>query len=280
MKKRISFFLMLIIALSYSCGDDKPVADNTQRTGFDIGNVHYEATRTTSYQTDFGQLLKVNGENFELYIVLSDKADKIFSITDTLTGSASGKARCIIKLNSEYKFSVTGTIDFDSDKGSGNFAVNMEELNLKNGLIKVDTVINNAAVDFTSLTERDLQGISMNGGDINDWCVRTDWDIVERLVFNLKTIATPSGNTKLIEYPNPFSGSLLLNLAIPPESKIDLFLVNSNFEIEQKFIGLQYGNAALLIDNAKYQGNYYRLFYRIYSVSEQYYGSGDLKVLD
>jgi len=277
MKKILTLTIVLIMVLAYSCVDDKPTIDNSLKTSFDIGDVHYTSTRTTSYQTDFGQLLRIDGENFEMVIVLSDIDNKVFSITDTLHGSDSGKARCIFKLNSDFKFSTTGTVVYDLDKKSGAFTLNMEGLNLTNGDIKVDTAIYNSIVDFTGITARDIQGFPVNAGDINDWAVRTDWDVVERLVFNLKTQATLSGNIQLVEYPNPFIGSFILNLDIPSESKIDLYLVNTNFEIEQKILGLQHGNAALLLNNSEYKENYYRLFYRIYTDSQQFYGSGDVK---
>lgn len=277
MKKILTITTVLIMIFAYSCVDDKPTIDNSIKTSFDIGDVHYTSTSTTSYQTDFGQLLRVDGENFEMVIVLSDIDNKVFSITDTLNGTDSGKARCIFKLNNDFKFSTTGTVVYDLEKKSGAFTLNMEGLNITNGDIKVDTAIYHSIVDFTAITARDIQGFPVNGGDINDWAVRTDWDVVERLVFNLKTPATLSGNIELVEYPNPFIGSFILNLDIPLDSKIDLYLVNTNFETEQKILGLQHGNTMLLLNNSEYKENYYRLFYRIYSDSQQFFGSGDIK---
>lgn len=278
MKKTLTILTILVMVFAYACKDDEPVTNNTSQTGFDIGNVHYVSTNTTDYQTDFGQILKVTGANFELTIVLSDNDNKTFAITDTLTGLDSGKARCIFFMNNDFRFSTSGTVEYDAGTKSGTFTVNTEGLDLKNGQIKVNTVVNQAIVDFTGLTERDITGVPLNAGDINDWFIRTDWEIVERLVFNLKTLTTLTGSAELFEYPNPFTGSLIMNLGIPQESIIDFYLVNANFEIEQIFRGLQPGNVSLLLDNEKYKGNYYRLYYKVYTDSAQLYGTGDLKV--
>lgn len=278
MKKPLTILTILIMIFAYSCKEDKPTTDISSKTNFDIDNVHYVSTKTTSYQTDFGQLLKVIGENFELYIVLSDKDNKIFNITDTLSGLDVGKARCIFKMNNDFKFSNSGTIEYDLEKKSGTFTVNIEGLNFKNGLIKVDTIINNAIVDFSNITETDEIGVPMNMGDANDWCIRTNWEVIERLVFNLKPVTTLSNAIKLIEYPNPINGIFILHLDIPSECKADLFLINTNYEIEQKFIGLQPGRVMMQLNNTLIKGHYYRLCYNIYSNSEQFYGSGDLKL--
>ena len=144
MKKAKTILSILILIFISSCKEEKTTTDNTSRTTFDIENVHYISNKTTSYQTDFGQLLKVNGENFELYLILSDKDSKTFTVIDTLTGLDVGKARCVFKMNNEFKFSNSGIIEYDSEKKSGVFTVNIEGLNFINGQIKVDTIINSS----------------------------------------------------------------------------------------------------------------------------------------
>lgn len=280
MKRLIAVFIGVMMMVAISCTKDNPPSENTSKTSFDIGNTHYESTQTTLYNTTFGQLIKVSGEGFEFYMVLSDATNSIFNITDTLSGTDSGKSRCILKLADDYQFSVSGSVSFDADKKTGTFQVNTEDLNLLNGQIAVDEVINQAIVDFTGLTETDYQGVSMNTGDPNDWIIRTNWEIIERLVFSLKAQNTASGIIQLIEYPNPFDQAFQMSLPIPEESKMDLFLVNTNFEIEQTFKALQPGNLAFLLDNPAYRGNFYRFYYRIYSGADQFYGSGDIKAMN
>lgn len=275
MKKTLSIFIVLILFLTYSCKKDKPVTDSS-RTNFDIGNVHYVSTNTTAYQTGFGQIIKAIGDNFELYIVMSDMINKTFSITDTLTGTDQAKVRCILKLNNDFKISTSGSVVYDSNKKSGSFTINIEDLNLTKGIIKVDSAVNQPIIDFTSISMLDLIGNPVTSGDINDWVIRTDWDIIERLVFNVKTPITTSSSYHLIEYPNPFYRALCLYTNMLPDHKVDLFLVNANFEIEQKYKGIPFRSCTLLMDNSV-KGNYYRLYYRIYSDSEQLFGSGNLK---
>lgn len=271
--------ILLVVSLLYSCKDDKQDVTPASQTNFDIGNTHYVSNITTAYQTDFGQLLKVTGESFELYIILSDTTNKTFTISDTLTSSDMGKARCIFKTANTFMYSSTGTIAYNAGKKSGIFEIIAEGLNLINGQIKVDTIINNSNIDFTTISENDVNGWPITLEDKTDWNIRTNWEVEERFVFNLKTQNTLPSTIKLIQYPNPFVSIFNLQLAIPQECKADFYLVNSNFEIEQKFIGLSTGNAMLQLNHNLNKGKYYRLYYKIYSGSEQFYGTGDLKIM-
>ena len=273
-----TILIVLMIALVASCKQDKPVVVDLSRTNFDFNNMHYASINTISYQTDFGQILQVRGTNFELDVLLSDNESKIFTIVDSINSSDIGKARCILKLNNDFKFSTSGTIEYDKNKKSGTFSVNIENLDIRNGLIKVDTVINHAIVDFTNISMTDIQGVPMNQGDINDWGVRANWDVIERLVFNLKPVNTPSSNIQIREYPNPLKRNCTFYTGMSLGSKVDLFLVNANFEIEQKFKGLSYISFGLQLNNTVKLENYYRLYYKIYSDTEQFYGSGDLNL--
>ena len=133
-------------------------------------------------------------------------------------------------------------------------------------------------MDFSNISETDDIGVPQNISDVNDWCINTNWEAVERLVFNMKPVTTLSSSIKLVEYPNPNAGFFILHLDIPLECKADLFLINTNYEIEQKFIGLQPGRVAMQLKNTLIKGQYYRLCYKIYSNLEQFYGSGDLKL--
>jgi hypothetical protein len=280
MKKTLLISTLLVLSLIYSCKNDTPDVAPITQTSFDIGSVHYVSNLTTAYQTDFGQLLKITGDNFEMYIIISDTASKTYSIADTITGSDVGKARCIFKTNNSFAFSTTGTLAYNSSKKSGTFEINTEDLNLKNGQIKVDTTITHSIIDFTKVSENDVNGWPITLEDITDWNIRTNWEVAERFVFNLKPLNTLPSTIKLNEYPNPFINTFSLRLDIPQQSKADFYLMNANFEIEQKFVGLSSGNTMLQLNHNLNKGKYYRLCYKIYSVSEQLYGTGDLKIME
>ncbi|MCK4661403.1 MAG: hypothetical protein KAT68_00950 [Bacteroidales bacterium] len=277
--KKITLILFPILILMFSCEDDtNEQPENSAHSTFKINDITYKADNTILYQTKFGQIIAINGIDFELLLNLSDTDNSIFEITDTLKVLDSGKARCILKFNNDYKFSSSGTIEYNRESKTGEFSINIEELVLENGYIRVDSVITHAIVDFTVITETDEQGAAMNSGDPYDWNIRINWDLIERLFLNLKTLSTSPNDIEIVEYPNPFDDIIHLHLDISQEKVADLFIVNNNFEIEQKLLGLQGGRYSLLLDNPDYSGNYYRLYYKIYSESDEYFGSGDLKV--
>ena len=278
MKKILSIIPVFLLFLVFSCREDNPVTGNTSHSGFDAGNVHFASNLTSAYLTGFGQVLNIKGDNFELNIVLSDTVSRVFTITDTLYGSDTGKAKCVFKLNNDFRFSTSGSIHYDPLTKSGTFSLVAEDLSLLSGVIKTDTVLKQGIVDFTKLSETDVNGWPMNTPDASDWGIRTSWDAVEHLVFNVKETSTPAGTIQLIGYPNPLAGILRLQLAIPAESTADLFLVNQNYELEQKFVGLAPGVYAMQLSNPAYTGNYYRLCYKINSGTLQLYGTGDLKI--
>jgi hypothetical protein len=279
MKYYQTFLISALMVFSASCEKDKPNPGNPiTKTTFAIGRVSYKSNLTTVYQTDLGKILKVNGDDFDLCIILSDTVSNTFSVTDTLNGNDIGKTKCILKLGSVYKFSTSGTISFDKSNQIGTFSIKMNDLSVTKGQILVDTTIFAPILDFTTLTMTDYQGVPMNVADPTDWNIKTFFESVERIVFNLNVDAPLPGLIQLTEYPNPFQDMIQMHLDIPTSSKIDLFLVNLNFEIEQKFIGLQAGRYSFLLDNPNFKGNNYRLYYKIYDNLTCLYGSGDLLV--
>ena len=271
----ILLFSMLIVAIS--CEEEKPEPKNNTKTNFKIGDDSHIASKTNLYITDYGRIVETYSEDFQLLIVLSDKSSTSFMITDTLKANNEGAARCVLKIDDEYHFSTEGTINLDTYNKTGNMTISFENISLNDGKLIIDSVINKPYVDFTKITSIDIHGIPMNSGDPNDWIIRTDFQPIERLLFN-ENSGFLFKDLELVEYPNPFNDIIQLRIGINQDERIDLFLVNENFEIEQKFIQLQSGNYSLLLDNPNYNGNYYRLYYKIYSDNEIYYGSGDLKV--
>lgn len=274
------YFLILFVStlfITTSCEKGKPEPDNNSKTSFIIANNSYVSTTTNLYITEFGKIVETYSDDFQLIIVLSDKSGTIFNITDTLKAENENVARSILKIENDYHFSFSGTIDLDSDNKSGIMEILFENINLNEGKLFIDSVITKPYIDFTKITSTNSQGEPTNNGDENDWIIRNDFQLVERLLFNENSVFSYK-DIELIEYPNPLNDIIQLQIDNSQIEYVDFFLVNENFEIEQEFIQLQSGNYAFLLDNPDYNGNYYRLYYKIYSDNEIYYGSGDLKV--
>lgn len=276
--KHIAFTILFFFVFLISCKEKDKPNDNFEQTTFEIGGSQYKSISTILYRTSFGQVLGILGDGFEFYISMSDNSGSTFEITDTLTGSDTGKTKCILKMGNDYKFSTSGFINYDQLTNTGDFTLTIEDLELKNGKIVVDSVVNKSIVDFTNISMFDYQGASMNNGDPNDWKIRTSWEVIERLVINTKLQNTLAGSLEMIEYPNPFNSVFQMQLPISQGYMAELIFVNPNFEIEKVIRELQPGNHAFLFENPAYIGNYYRLYYRLYSDSDEYFGSGDLQI--
>ncbi len=279
MKTSFPILIFLFLVVAFSCKDDNPDTPTVLSTGFDIGNQHFTDTKTTSYITRHGEMIKVVGADFELYIAISDTGSKLFTVTDTLKATDIGKARCIIKINNEYKFSTSGTINLESRHKSGAFSVIIEDVNLSNGKIKVDSTIYEPIADFTRISGTDYNGWPMTTPDPNDWNIRENWSMEERFVFNLKPVNTQASPAVMAAYPNPCNQYLAFNMNNPESTTTDFVVVNANFEVELIFQDIQSTICMFDMGNISNVGDYYRIYYRINSGSEQFYGSGDVKTL-
>ncbi len=268
---------VLILILLTSCEQDKSEIHEKSKTGFKIGNNSYLASQTNLYITDHGKIIETYGDGFQLFIVLSDKSGTSFEITDSLLSNSEGAARCILKISNEFYFSTDGMINLGVDNKSGNMEISFENTVLNNGKLYIDSVINKPYIDFTSFTACDIFGTSMNSGDESDWKIRNDFQMIERLLFNVNSELLYR-DLELYAYPNPLSYVISVQININQNEKIDFFMVNENFEIERKIVQLQSGPYYFLLGYPEYDGYYYRLYYKIYSDNETFYGSGDLKV--
>jgi hypothetical protein len=278
MKTVFPLLILLLLVSTFSCNDDDPDTPTISPTSFDIGNQHFTATKTSSYITSYGEMIKVVGTDFELYIAVSDTASKLFAVTDTLKAKDIGKVRCIFNINNEFKFSTSGTVSLDSGHKSGTFSVSIEDLSLTNGKIKVDTIIYKPIFDFSKISETDYNGWPITIADPNDWNIRETWSMEERFVFNLKPASTLAYQAVLAAYPNPCNQYLALNMNNPESTTTDFVVVNANFEVEQIYNGIQSNVCMFNMNGISNPGDYYRMYYRI-NTSENFYGSGDVKTL-
>ncbi|MFZ4548503.1 MAG: hypothetical protein ACOYN4_13750 [Bacteroidales bacterium] len=279
MKASFPILILLVLVFAFSCKDDNPDTPSVLSTGFDIGSQHFTATKTTSYITSYGEMMKVVGADFELYIAISDTGSKLYTVTDTLKATDIGKARCIIKINNEFKFSTSGTINLESGHKSGDFSVNIEDLNLTNGKIKIDSTINEPIADFTQISGTDYNGWPMTTPDPNDWNMKENWSMEERFAFNLKPVNTQASPAVMAAYPNPCNQYLAFNMNNPESTTTDFVVVNANFEVERVFSGIKSNICMFDMNAISNPGDYYRMYYRVNSGSVNIYGSGDVKIL-
>ena len=272
--KKLTLLIVTAILSFLSCEKDKSIK---QQSSFNIGEKTYLSYVTNLYQTENGQLLNLKGEDFDLVIILSDDDGITFEITDTLLASDKGKARCVIQIGNSYSFSNSGFVEFDSKTMTGQFTIQMDDNELKNGIIEVTSTFNEPIIDFKTISISDENGYMLTR-DENDWNIRTEWELVERLIFNLKDETIFTDEISFIAYPNPFEGLYQLRLNSVQDFLIDVYYVNSNFEIEQIGKGLHYSQYNMFFAENKYSENFYRLYYKVNINSEFYFGSGDLHV--
>ncbi|MGB1242594.1 MAG: hypothetical protein ACPG49_08735 [Chitinophagales bacterium] len=275
----IAFFLVIIA----SCEPDSPEPDipkpiNPTQTNFKIDANSFISSQTNLYVTDFGKIVETYGEGFQLFMILSDASGTSFEVTDTLKGVDNNSARIVLKIADDYHFSTTGTIVLDADNEASTMEISFDEINLTGGELYIDSVITEPILDFTNITMTDIFGVPMNDGDENDWIIRSDFEVIERLIFNENSESFLERDLEISSYPNPFNKEIRMLTDFDENDRMDLFLVNENFEIETKIIQLPPLDVyAFRFDNLK-EDTYYRLYYRVYSENETYYGSGDLKV--
>lgn len=278
MKKIVNIFLFSIILISVSCKDKVKDIETQISTNFDLANIAYVADSTIEFQSDFGQIIKVVGKNFEFYIVLSDTISKTFNAVYYLAGADSGRACCVIKIYDTYRFASNGTVEYDLEKKSGTFDIVLDNLDIIKGTIITDTIIHHPFVDFTKISMTDPNAWPIDSADSSDWGIRTDFGVIERLAFNLKTAETIPGSIVLHAYPNPTAGIISIQADIPDSDRTNFVLVNENFEIEKKLMRLEGGFNQISLGDGLYSEKYYRLYYKISSDTEQHYGSGDIKI--
>ncbi len=271
-------FIPKLFALA-SCEQDNPKPDTIIKTNFSIEGKEYLATHTNIYLTNYGKVIESFGDNFQIYIVLSDVFSTSFEITDTLTGASEKKARSILKIGNEYHFSTAGSIALDNSNKTGALEISFGNTHIKDGSLQFDSIMNRPIIDFTRISGIDIIGEPTSIKDTNDWIIRSDYHAIERLIFNEPSETFQTKEMHIAGFPNPFYYDLFLYFDLSQDEQLDLFLVNENFEIEKEFLRVQAqaNNIAHLLNNPDYTGLYYRLYYRIYSEDANYYGSGDLK---
>ena len=269
-------FIPILIALA-SCDKDNSKPNTIVKTNFTIEGKQYLATRTNIYLTDYGKVVESYGDNFQLTIVLSDVSATSFEITDTLTGASKNKARSILKIDNTFYFSTAGSIELDNANKTGSLKISFGNIQIKDGILHTDSILNKPIIDFTRISGIDIIGQATSIKDPNDWIIRSDFHSIERLIFNEPSDAFQTKEMRITGFPNPLYNTLYLNFDISQNEQLDLFLVNENLEIEKKFLKVQANSFALLLDNPIFKGHFYRLYYKVYSVDKNYYGSGDLE---
>lgn len=278
--RNIFFILFIPVLISLaSCEEDNSKPYTTEKTNFSIEGKKYLATHTNIYLTDCGRIVESYGDNFQLYIVLSDALSTSFEITDALTGVSENKARSILKIGEEYYFSTAGTIDVDKSNKTGTCEISFGNIHINEGILHTDSIKNKPIIDFTRIFGVTVTGDPTSVKDPNDWIIRSDFHAIERLIFNESSKIFQTKEMQIVGFPNPFYNNLYLSYVVSPDEQMDLFLVNENFEIEKEFLWVQAeaNNIVHLLNHPDFKGHFYRLYYKISSGDKNYYGSGDLE---
>lgn len=272
--------MVITIFLSFTSCEDK-TSDKTiinTNTHFNIEEQNFDARSSILYTTDYGNIITLIGDNFELCFILTDSTTSNFSFTDTLFSSDSAKAKCVAFYNGEYFFSNSGSIFFNPNTSEeGTFSIEFEGLSVTNGIIIIDSIVNNPIIDFTKIKSTSDLGNTIYDHSSNDWEISNYWELCERSLFNLKIETMLESEISVYEYPNPFKDIIQLDIKKPENYNIDLLLVNKNYEIEYSINNISAKNLALDFSANKIKPDYYRLYYRIHNQGNQYFGSGDLK---
>lgn len=265
--------VLLIFLITNSCEDSD---DSITSTQFNIDGEKYKATETTVYQTDFGRIIAASSSDFDLHFILSDKEGSVFDIVDTLRGTHTGKARVVAEINGDYHFADAGVIEYDPQNQSGTFSLAFGDFELQEGQIKAENTLEEPFLDFRQLSETDHTGYPVTI-DTNDWSARTKWELCERSVFNLEAEQTSYSNIDLALFPNPAGSHIQLSKRNAPGT-MDLIIVNENLEMEEVIEDIIREDIRLNLEDERFKGNYYRMYYRIKDEGSTLYGSGDLKL--
>lgn len=272
--------VMFIIGMTtISCDQEDDNNNSQSHSSFIVEGTAYQADETISYKTTLGNILQLTGVDFKMCIVLSDNESDTYEVVDTLRGADTAKARAILKMDGEYRFSTSGIINYNADSQSGNFNLYFDDLELQEGTINTDTLREEPLLDFTKLRQTDPQGNPMTV-DTADWKARTHWQLTERLVFGLAEKHPPYAGRMMTTYPNPMDEYVRIYTGNTQLHAYDMFIVNQNLELEASAMNLSNETVQLKLDEQHFKGHYYRFYYRIHTDNKTYYGSGDVKIKD
>lgn len=274
--KNIYFIFITISIILLACQDDKSSLINNDKTNFTIERKHYMANETKMYKNNLGSVLEITNSDFKLLLILSDNKSDSYQIVDKIKNESISTARCILKLDDKFYFSKSGYVTFNAMNNSGTFSIKFDNITISSGKLNVNSVINHGIIDFTTISSNNYQGHLLDKPDKNDWIIRNNLHIIERLIFNVSTNTLGSASLKIIQFPNPFEYSF--QVIMPKNCTVDIVIVNENFEIMTELSNLKYSNFLIQMKDDKFKGNYYRLYYKIHSGGNVFYGSGDIKV--
>ena len=264
-----------MIIFSTSCKDpDQPQI--LLGSGYKLNGKLYNLGRVTSYRTDWGEILYINGGGFDFVFVLSDTTQSKYVITDTVFSSDIGKFRCTQQIQNSFFYATEGSLEYDRLNNKIQFEVNPNGLLYTNGILITDTILRTSIIDFSTITMRDQFGVMINQGDENDWSYRDKWKLAEAQLLNLENDYTNKGGRCMTVYPNPVQNSCVIDFIWPNGSNFNLVLVNPNMEVELAYKYLKDNDLNLLLDNPAFDGHYYRLYFQRINNEASLYGSGDL----
>jgi len=128
---------------------------------------------------------------------------------------------------------------------------------------------------FNGITNTDVNGFILSS-DTTDWRTDDTWILKESDLFSLiQTKCSPPDNNKIIAYPNPCNGIFALYIEKDPASRVELRLVDQDFNILISIDTILQNNVQLnagtfgIIDTV-------RLYYKFVDGNCEWKGHGDI----
>jgi hypothetical protein len=132
-----------------------------------------------------------------------------------------------------------------------------------------------SSIYFNGITNRDVNGLIFSS-DTTDWRTDDIWLLKESGLFPLiHTMCSPQNNNQIIAYPNPCNGIFSLHIEKEPATRVELRLVDQDFNI-------LISNDTILQHNVQLNAGTFgikdtvRLYYKFVDGNCEWKGHGDI----
>jgi len=132
-----------------------------------------------------------------------------------------------------------------------------------------------SSIYFNGITNTDVNGFIISS-DTTDWRTDDTWQLKESGLFPLiQSMCSPHNNNKISAYPNPCNGIFALYLEKEPATRVELRLVDQDFNILISIDTILQNNVQL---NAGTFGikDTARLYYKFVDGNCEWKGHGDI----
>lgn len=271
------FTILVIIAFSLCCckesSEPSPSSELTQ--GFTINETSYKIDEFKIYRNKHGDVIKLNNNDFEINLVLSDSMSVNYTNVDTLRYSDISKFKGNIYSNGNIEIINDGEIEFDTLSKTYMFNLETNSFNIQNGFVSDFQIVDSNIISFESVSYKDEFNIRQNLTDSSDWKIRTNFENIEFVVFNKIVNLTKNDTIELSAFPVPFT--LFTNVYTFEQNidELEILLVNENFELIKKY-NVNDNKIEQVMGTQLEVDEFARIYYRVKLNSINFYGSGDI----